>query len=568
MKKWIRWQGLLTLIALAFILLAIWYFFADNLVKRKVEQYGSIIAGAKVELDGVDLSLIPIGLDFSGLRIVNPDKPMTNAVDIKQIICSLDGLRLLMGKVIVEEMTLDGVQLDTPRKTSGVISTKTVVSKKQKNEKFKFPSLGKIPDVQEILEKENLKSLKLIQTAHTDVNAQEEKWRNQIKTLPDKKKFYDYKQRIEKLASAPAGGLTGVFAKARETLGVKKELSRDIDRIKSARKELEGDLKLLRKRVIEAQSAPYDDIRRLKEKYSLSLKGAANMSGLLFGEKIGERIETSFRLYRRIKPFLEGEKIGKKRMSEKPAERGKGVNVRFEENTLLPDFLVRRVRISSIETKVGILSGSIQNITTDQNILGAPLTFDFAGKEIKNARLLKLDGSLDHRNPSNAKDRINYRLLGYRAQDIILNARQPVALKKGLADIDLSAYLDKEALVANVNTDVTAAEISFGGPDEADPLVKSIGSLLSDISQFTLAANITGTPDDYDIRFFSNLDHILADAVGRQAEKQAERLEKKLRPAIIKKVDGPMDELKKSFGDLESIDQILVDHLRKAKGLL
>jgi hypothetical protein len=93
-------------------------------------------------------------------------------------------------------------------------------------------------------------------------------------------------------------------------------------------------------------------------------------------------------------------------------------------------------------------------------------------------------------------------------------------------------------------------------------------SALSDISQFTLNAKITGTVDDYHIRLTSDLDQILSNAVGREANKLAAELESELQSAILEKTREPMNNLRKSWGNLEAIDNDLADRLKLAGGLL
>lgn len=123
MKKqgWIRWPGLIVFVALSALIVAFWLLIVDALVKRVIEATGTKMVGAKVELDSADLSLFPLGLALTRLQVTNPDAPMTNAVEIARIALTMDGLNLLRRKVIVEEMTMGGLKLNTPRTTSGAV---------------------------------------------------------------------------------------------------------------------------------------------------------------------------------------------------------------------------------------------------------------------------------------------------------------------------------------------------------------------------------------------------------------------------------------------------------------
>ena len=119
MAKWIRWWGIGVFVVVAAILGCVWVFLVDGWVKNLIEEVGTESVGAKVELDGADLSLFPAGLMLTRVQVTNPKAPMTNAVEIAKVVMVLDGLNLLRRKVIVEEMALEGIRFATPRATSG-----------------------------------------------------------------------------------------------------------------------------------------------------------------------------------------------------------------------------------------------------------------------------------------------------------------------------------------------------------------------------------------------------------------------------------------------------------------
>ncbi len=548
MKKWLRWWGIGAFVSLTLIIFGLWFFFVDSLVKRTIEDSGSRLVGARVELGRADLSLFPAGLSLYRLQVTNPDKPMENAVEITRIACSIDLTSALLNKITINEMTLDGVRFDTPRKTSGKIKQKaaTPTIKKKISKALELPSF-KLPDVKEILEKEDLKSLKLIASVRNDIDREKIKWQKRLKELPDKDKLKDYERRIKGLKSIGKGGFGGILSGFGELVTIKKELEKDLKLIKTARHDLDNGIQLLQKRIKEAEAAPVDDVRRLKEKYALSPQGLANITKLLLGEKIGNWTQTALSWYDKLKPFLERSGVkqeGSDTEVVKPL-RGKGVYVRFKERHPTPDFLIRKVRVTRIETRIGALSGKLQNITPDQDVLGLPLSFVFTGDSIKDVKSLKFDGTLNHIVPEKSRDSINFSIKGYQARNIILSDSKdlPLSLQKGLADINLKAGLSHESITARLVSGLTSTKFSVGKPDATNPIVTAISSAISDVSKFNLTADISGTIRDYDIKLKSNLDSVLQSAVKNLAGDQAARLEKGLTAAITKKAGGPLNEL-------------------------
>ena len=170
MKKWIRWRGLGAFLAVVVIFALFWLLFVDGYVERMIEKYGTRVVGGTVELADADLSLFPAGLELADIQITDPDRPMTNAVEIARISLSLDSLNLLRRKVIIEEMALEGVQLNTPRKTSGALVSPPDAApaggakealKKWLGDKMALPSL-EIRDAREILKNERLESMAMV----------------------------------------------------------------------------------------------------------------------------------------------------------------------------------------------------------------------------------------------------------------------------------------------------------------------------------------------------------------------------------------------------------------------
>jgi uncharacterized protein (TIGR03545 family) len=555
--KWVRWKGLVPFVIVLIVGMVVWFFVVDSVIEAVIEKTGTRIVGAKVELEAADLSISPLGLALKGLQVTDPDSPMTNALQVDRIALLVEGAKLFFRKVIVKEMTLEGVRLNTPRKRSGAVSrqpsAEPAVSKRTPGKKLALPSL-EVPNAKELLKKEKLESLELIESLKADLKAEKDQWRQRLAELVDEAKVAEYRQRIKKLKSAKKRGLEGVLGGVSEVMAVRKELRRDLDNIKTAKKELKKSLTSYRKRVDEVEKAPQADAQRLKEKYALTPEGLTNVSRLLFGEKIGKWTDTALRWYERLGPVLERSKEEKQGREVVKPVRGKGVNVRFKEHEPLPDFLIR-IAHASVEIPAGSIRGEIRNITPDQDVMGVPLTYDFFGENLKDLRSAALDGALNHIDPSNPRDTANLNIRGYQVADLSLSESPelPMVLKKAGADFKVNAALAGQALKANLLGNMQSVEISTGLKKDAGSLAKAVASSLSDVKRFSVKADISGTLKDYDVELSSDLDRVLKDAVGKQVKAQVARLEEELMAKISEKVGVPMDELKTSLGGLEAV---------------
>jgi len=579
MKKWIRWQGLFVFVGLALVLTIFWLIFVDGIVQRTIESYGTRAVGAKVELADADLKLFPLGLTLEGIAVTNPDKPMENIVEISRTALLLEPLQLLRRKVIVEEMSLTGMRMNTARKTSGAVKTPKPAESQQAPQKpsaafcdgVSLPAIDTL-DVRKILAAEKLESLEIIQKLQNELKGENSNWQKRLQELPGKEKFDDYRSRIEKLKSGSGGLGGGLLGSVGGLTSLPQEIQADLDRLKNAQKQFDQFKTGLGSQLQQAAAAPLKDVERLKQKYALSPQGLDNMGKLVLGQKLCGGLQKAADWYERIKSVLERSRPeAEKEKKEKDVrpQRGIGTYVRFKEYTPLPDFLIRRARASFV-IEAGELSGKIENITPDQDILGRPLTFVFSGEKLKQLQTLKLDGSINRVNPNAPLDQIALQLKEYKVRNASLSQSTdlPVTIKEGLADMDLQAKLERSSLNGNLTAAVKSASFEVGAGAGKGPVLAAIGSALTQLSGFNVKVDVSGPLNDYTIRLSSDLDQALKSAAGRMIQQQAEKFEKELKGAVLAKAGGPLEGLKTDQNALNAIGSQLADRLNMGTGLL
>ncbi len=586
MKRWIRLHGLGIFLIVVIIFAAIWLLVIDDVVEGVIEKAGTAKLGAKVELDSADLSLFPAGLALSRLQVTNPDEPMKNAVEIAKIQVSLDILNLFRRKIIIDDMILDGIRFDTSRPTSGAVisrpkagsrgaapsetevpSSSGTDPEKQKCTEFELPSLQKA-NVKDILNSEELYSIKEMSSLRADIDAEKGKWQKQITSLPGKAKFAGYKKRIEDLKSMK-GGLTGILTASKDITAVQKDIQKDIKEIKTSIKTFDTKLSTYKKRFKGLQLAPQQDIQRLKAKYIPSISNISNLGPLLFSKGLCKWSEKAFRWYEKIKPHLKKTKTKENGKEVVKPVRGKGVNIRYKEHAPLPDFLIKRTK-ASIILPIGNLAGKIHNITPDQDVLGIPMTFEFSGEKMKTLESIKIDGVFDATMPDSTNSNINMNLNALQVMDVSLTDSKafPVTLNKASTNVDLTAFLEGNQIDARIEAALNGVKLSSSTSDDAGLLIQSMGAVLSDVKQVTGTADVKGPIDNYQINIKSNVDDVLKSAIGKTVKKAAAKLEKELTQAVLSKVKGPLGQTSKSLGGFGGLRNELTRRLNSGNGLL
>ena len=578
MKKWIRWQGLLAFVVVVGSIVALWVLFIDGIVGSLIEKTGTAIVGAEVNVKA-DVKLFPLGISLHELQVTNPQAPETNSMECARIAFNLDSLNLLRSKVIINEMAVEGMRFDTKRKSPGKVVQKPVEEKKAGEKKSTFALSMEKPDVNKILQTEKLESIQLIDSTKADLKKKEADWQKRVEEMPNKAKLDAYRGRIEKIKKAKRDVL-GLTAQLGEVKDLKRDLEQDLDRVKQARTAFSSDLASAKSLYERAEQAPMNDVRHLRDKYSISPEGLSNMTQVLFGDQIGSWVRTGLLWYNRLQPVVERAKAAKaekKGVTAVRPVRGTGVDVRFKEYRPLPDFLIDRTAVSA-ETAAGLLSGTIRNITPDQNILGVPLTYSFKGEKLTAARSLAITGALNHIRPAKSEDTARVVVQAFRLQNLVLSAGKdlPVSLQDALVDFDLNGVYT-QAMKAKFTANVSSAKMNVGGEGSNNLFVTSIRTALSKVNSFTICADMAGTLENYTMKINSDLDNVLKNAVGSVVKEQSAQLEQKLKAAIQEKTGGQLKDLQNTYGALTQkgnalntiqtqLNTLLQDALKSAGG--
>jgi uncharacterized protein (TIGR03545 family) len=278
----------------------------------------------------------------------------------------------------------------------------------------------------------------------------------------------------------------------------------------------------------------------------------------LFGGNIGYWAKTSAGWYERLQPVMAagaGKSGGPEQV--KPL-RGKGIDVKYRERQPLPDFLIRTARVTA-EIPAGTLKGEVLRITPDQDILGAPTTFEFAGDKLQQLKAVALRGEINRVQPDKPRDTVTLNADGYAIQRAVLsdNAKWPVVLDGANADLDLKAVIASGALDATIDSRLSGVRFSTGEHKPEGRVAEAIASALSDVQSFRLGATVTGTTKNPDVKVTSDLDAVLKNAVGKMVSEQAARLEADLKAAIAEKVNGPLEDLKKQLAGYGELGETL-----------
>ncbi len=566
MKDWIRWPGFAVFLLFTALLVGGFYFLAGTLLKAAIEYAGTEMVGAKVELDYANLTVSPLGFSLHNLQVTSPEDPMVNALHVGRINLDMDGLALLRRNVIIDEMNVEKVRFNTKRTRSGKMVEKQK-SNLDSGESFDFSvSSIELPDVNDILAREALESDRLAGEAQLNMDKSQQKWDKKLNELPDKEALDAYGRTLNAIKPVKTGDklkdLKALSNAIDDLKKVRVNIKSDIDQLSGVGEELKQDLGLMNDNFKAVLNASSKDFANLKQKYSLSSSGVSNISRLLFGETAMYWTGITLDWYERISPVLlkamDSEKEG-----EKQVFRYKGLDIKFKEQTPLPDFLIKSTRVS-FELESGNLNGEVKDITSEQEILGRPTRFLFNNDNAQNASKVKISGNFDHTKSGNSIDTVELSLSNYTVRNVIVSKNKsfPLALSSAVMNVTLNGELKQGVLNANMQSHFKSANFEQSWDKSPGKLVKTIGESLLGVNTFKVNADLTGTLKDNDINISSDLDDVVKNALGQQFKQKTQKFEKQLKERVEQKTK---EQVAKLESRLEAFNGVQKDLQLKKK---
>lgn len=542
MMNWIRSWG----IALFAVLTLIWVLSIDWLVKSAIIAYGTELNGAQVELESAELSLWPAGLELINLQVTDAYNPMFNRFEAGSISATLDSALLLRRQVIVEQLDIIGVRMNSPRIRSGATKDTPIVT----NTGFDFGGL--IPDV-------SLPDMSLLLAdAQQQVNAEiagieqeivdiEQRWRNNIEQLPSKDKLAEYRARWDKLSNA------SFMEKMLGAKKLKNDVSGDLKLIESFNQQLKDDRRLISGQIDRAKGLPRAQADRTMQSVGLSNENVAFVRAIT-GDQIDQWVT-------RAKTFSES--LSSNTVEQAPS-RGTGRWVTFAEDDPLPQVLIRRGQFNGVLQLAASnmrVDGKLSDIAYPLEGYSQPAALVITARDDENASLL-FEVTIDHRQ-ADFSDDFNLEVMNLPISELALSsgAEKTLLLEAGNLNFIASGRASPDTVLANVVAKLSDPRLTT----DADLATKSeqfLAETLNTLDSVDLQVNVSGALQNPDVNITSNLDKILAAGLKSQISAQTTKFKRQFTDQLGEQTSGQLGALSAKGDFLKDIQALLND--RKA----
>lgn len=535
--KIIRLWGVITFFVLGVLLALGWYLVAPIVIEKGIESAGSEALGAKVEIGQVNLALFPLRVEIGGLQAADPDQPMSNLFEAKKINFAVDSSHLLWKKISIDELTIDGIQLNTPRSSSGALQGGRATEKlSQKIASIDLPQMTE-DDIKQMVAKADLITVKrLKQLDQTQVQMQAY-WKSALDKETLKERNRALQSEFDRLKKRAKENKMNLLTDRKAWKKLKKNIDKEQKSLTDLNKKLKADKNDLQQQIAGVRQGPKDDLNAVMTNMGLG-NGVAGLSDKFLGPQFTPWIEKALSM-------TQGMTADENSTEQAPVySTTRGQLVKFKDEQVFPDLLVKKINLNGKDNNWQ-LSGVGSNIGYFPWLVGKPakLDLDITGDGQANIAitsnwssaekmLTRVDSSLADWKVSNMK------LMQTDQGSWLVNSGQLNSSLKGEFSLE---KVDLKLEVKLTNPNITA-------PEDLSGWQKTLANSLNQQKQITVDVSATGSFKKPEIKIKSSIEKLFSQAIGAKVKEQAEKLKGKFSSAISERV-----------GDLSSLDNLTGD---------
>lgn len=555
-KGWIRWSGLIAFVLIAGLVIGGLYFIGSWALKSKIEDMASQAWGAKVEVASIGLDLNPLGFEVQGLAVTDPEQPMQNLFVIGEMNFSVNVYHLVAGRFVMEDVIISGLKLNQARSTSGALpkpqKPEQVIQadstdQSDKKSAIKLPSVA-LPKADEVLAREKLETVEKANQIEQRFEQVHQEWQRIEKTLPSAEKLQSYKTELEQLFSGSIKDLNDLKARQQRLQEIEKRWQQDRESVEKAQAFINTHSKGLSEDLASLQKMPDQDLQRLLSTYSLDESGLKNVTYLLFGETVQQKLDLALDWYRKAQPLLawiEQYRAEQQAKSPPPPPRFEGQWVEFEEFDPQPKFMIKRVSFDG-EIEWGQLQAKLWDVNFAHKTSGKPVRFALFAQPTSQQTGLVIEGQSSAVKTEQVITEGQAKWQDYKVQDWWMAKSDELAINLQNADAQISASFlmsDLDRLQSRLLLDYQNVNFDLSQSRSRD--VKTyMTPAFSDVKRFNVEATIDGKILAPTFGADSDLDEKLSKGFNRVINQQVAEFKRNLQnqlDAKLKTVSAPIE---------------------------
>ncbi|GEM_PF-427059 len=571
------------LVPVVFVSLVV-YLFIDSWVESGLEYAGEKVVGAKVEIDHLRLTLVPIGVELSRIQVANPNDGWKNLFETGKVKFALNFGQLLRGKYIIETMEMNNLILGTKRTTDGSLpkpkdetpaptkqlaadstgkppssppplteQAKPALAPQESKPAVSF-DLDKIKrelNTDSLLNPQNLATVRRIDSLKIQINDASVQWQNSLVEIDNAKtKLADIETRANAInlgnikdlnaANDALNNAKGILNSANE---VKASFNGQTASLTAAVNKFSGSFQGLD----DLAKQDFRNVINLAHLPDVSMKGIAEM---VMGKDMLQKA------YEYL-GYVEMAKSKIHNSSDKPplekTKRLMGQNIYFPVERSYPKFWVKKILISGGTDKAQdpqyfYAKGEILNVSNDQRITGFPITVDLSATK-GGITTLALGASFDRRKEL-AVDNYKALLTGLPVDKMSLGRSDflPSTVTKASADASITVEVPGNHFDSHAKITVSNMTLAFDR-NPSGLVERIVRDVLASIKGFHVDLRMWRNEDKFDVAFATDLDDMLTSRTKQVIGDEVAKIQNDLRNKLNAQIAAKRSEVEKLYNE-------------------
>lgn len=536
-KRFFRTIAVLILIII--IIVGALILFRNPIADFIIEKTGSAAAGAKVEVDGIYLEPFKLNISWERLQVTDKNDTWKNLFETSQCQFILSFKPLLDKKVIIEQMKIAEVKINTKRSSDGKLSVKK--SKPKKPSKLMLAIKRNIEAEKSNIPVFKAKELKTEINVDTIIEMLEFETpakADSIKKIAEKRYTYwndliennNYESRAKKIENDVKKidvEHMKTFADFQRNLNLAKtsyDSSKELyNEFKTQKSQLENDLFLMKNLKKDIPKWIDSDYKNALNKAKLQDINVQNVALMLFGERVTDGLLLVMEQIEKSRQLTKNETVKESRKEKMPH---------------LPNFWIKDIDLSVITPDNLKLSGRILDISSDQKKTKLPLKINLKGNQDKIGKI-SLAGIFDYRDDEGSET-IHLNIIDVPIKNVEISNFDllPSKLTKGTAKIKSNFNLRDDMILATIDLHTNDIKFDYSTQTDLDKnLVRISRNITEAINEVDLQVEIEQREKNFKFKLNSNLDNLIAGQLKKVASDEVKRAKAELETRVKKELD-------------------------------
>lgn len=557
-----RWKGILFIGVFIALVMVIMILFSNTWIENKIEDTGTLLNHARVDIDDLEFSLTDLFIRWNRLQITDPRNTMRNRIETGKCEFDLEFLPLLSKKVSIESFTITDIRTNTARSEDGAIEDDEklrVPSFIQETTNYledevssvanpRFSLLKKKTNVDSIMKILDFQSTTKILNLQNDIETKYAFWEKTLSELKIENDLKNVESQIKSIDINNIKTADQYYAAAKKVDNIYETIKSTSINLKGIEKNLSTDLKNIKDRALQVDDWVKEDYSRALSLAKIPEINAENISKMIFGERMVNQITTYLDYISTARKYSSGSDSDKPEKESPP--RLEGQDIYFYNKNARPDFWIRKLNLTGQTENNISLSGLVNNIVSDQRQIGKTTEINLEGKNDHGVKLA-LAGAFDYLSEV-PKENIALQYSGFSLADYQISKSRllPNKIESGKGNIKSKVALKGDQIIGEISFVGEKLKFNMGGLiGELNDIEKIIQSVIKSISTVDVSAKVNGTSDNLQFAINSNLDNLLMDKIGTIVNERFVKIKKEITQRVDSEIGKYKTELDKTLNN-------------------